>query len=78
VWATDEMVIITVVGAGMRNTPGVSGRVFSVLGQHHLNVVAIAQGSSEVSISMMLDAADTKQAVNTLHSLIVTKNLSEK
>jgi bifunctional aspartokinase / homoserine dehydrogenase 1 len=78
VWATGEMVIITVVGAGMRNTPGVSGRVFSVLGQNHLNVVAIAQGSSEVSISMMLDAADTKQAVNTLHSLIVTKNLSEK
>jgi len=73
VWATDEMVIITVVGAGMRNTPGVSGRVFSVLGQHHLNVVAIAQGSSEVSISMMLDAADTKQAVNTLHALIVPK-----
>jgi len=73
VWATGEMVIITVVGAGMRNTPGVSGRVFSALGQNHLNVVAIAQGSSEVSISMMLDAAVTKQAVNTLHALIVPK-----
>jgi bifunctional aspartokinase / homoserine dehydrogenase 1 len=71
VWATGEMVIITVVGAGMRNTPGVSGRVFSVLGNNHLNVVAIAQGSSEVSISMMLDAADTRQAVRTLHGLIV-------
>jgi aspartate kinase len=71
VWATGEMVIITVVGAGMRNTPGVCGRVFSALGQRHLNVVAIAQGSSEVSISMMLDGADTKQAVNTLHELIV-------
>ncbi len=71
VWATGEMVIITVVGAGMRNTPGVSGRVFSALGQRRLNVVAIAQGSSEVSISMMLDAADTQQAVSTLHGLIV-------
>ena len=71
VWATDEVVIITVVGAGMRSTPGVAGRVFNALGENQVNVIAIAQGSSEVSISMIVDAADTRHAVQTLHALIV-------
>lgn len=71
IWATDEVVIVTVVGEGMRNTPGVSGRVFGALGEKRLNVIAIAQGSSEVSISMVLDAKDTIPATRTLHDLIV-------
>lgn len=71
VWATDEVVIITVVGAGMRNTPGVAGRVFNALGEKEVNVIAIAQGSSEVSISMLIDAADARISVQTLHGLIV-------
>jgi aspartokinase/homoserine dehydrogenase 1 len=70
-WATDEVVIITVVGAGMRNTPGVAGRVFQALGEQTVNVIAIAQGSSEVSISVLIDAADTRVAVQALHALIV-------
>lgn len=71
VWATDEVVIITVVGAGMRSTPGVAGRVFQALGDQEVNVVAIAQGSSEVSISLLVDAADTRAAVQALHALII-------
>ncbi len=71
VWATDEVVIVTVVGAGMRNTPGIAGRIFQALGEHQVNVIAIAQGSSEVSISVLIDAADTRAAVQTLHALIV-------
>lgn len=70
VWATDEVVIITVVGAGMRSTPGVAGRIFQSLGEKNVNVIAIAQGSSEVSISMIVDAADTTLAVQALHELI--------
>ncbi|CAG0990144.1 aspartate kinase [Anaerolineae bacterium] len=71
VWATDDVSIITVVGAGMRHTPGVSGRVFTKLGNHDVNVLAIAQGSSEVSISFVVEAADTDNAVKALHELIV-------
>ncbi len=71
VWATEDVSIITVVGAGMRHTPGVAGRVFSQLGNNDLNVLAIAQGSSEVSISLVVDAADTENAVKALHELIV-------
>lgn len=71
VWSTDDISIITVVGAGMRHTPGVAGKVFSQLGNNNVNVLAIAQGSSEVSISLVVDAADTENAVKALHELIV-------
>lgn len=71
VWATEDVAIITVVGIGMRHTPGVAGRVFSQLGNNGINVLAIAQGSSEVSISLVVDTADTECAVQALHELIV-------
>ncbi|WKZ35959.1 MAG: aspartate kinase [Anaerolineales bacterium] len=71
VWATEDVSIITVVGAGMRHTPGVSGRVFSKLGDDGVNVLAIAQGSSEVSISLVVEAVDTENAVKALHELII-------
>ena len=71
VWATDDVTIVTVVGAGMRSTPGVAGQIFSRLGSQDINVLAIAQGSSEVSISMIIDAGATETAVKALHDLIV-------
>ncbi|GAB4243070.1 MAG: aspartate kinase [Acidobacteriota bacterium] len=71
IWSTDEVVIVTVVGSGMRHTPGVSGRVFGALGDAGVNVIAIAQGSSEVAISMVIDAADAEKAVRALHALIL-------
>jgi aspartokinase/homoserine dehydrogenase 1 len=71
VWSTEDVSIITVVGAGMRHTVGVAGKVFSQLGNNGLNVLAIAQGSSEVSISLVVDSADTENAVKALHELIV-------
>ncbi|MBL8103260.1 MAG: aspartate kinase [Anaerolineales bacterium] len=71
VWMTEDVSIITVVGVGMRHTPGVAGQVFSQLGNSKANVLAIAQGSSEVSISLVVDAADTENAVKALHELIV-------
>ena len=70
IWGTDDVTIVTVVGAGMRNTPGISGRVFSALGANNVNVIAIAQGSSEVSISLVVDAGDTQAALVALHELI--------
>jgi aspartate kinase len=71
VWATEDVSIVTVVGSGMRHTPGVAGRVFSQLGANNVNVLAIAQGSSEVSISLVVASADTEKAVRALHELIV-------
>ena len=71
VWSTDDVSIVTVVGAGMRHTVGVAGRVFGQLGTSGVNVLAIAQGSSEVSISLVVDHSDTENAVKALHQLIV-------
>ena len=71
IWPSEEVVIVTVVAEGMRDTPGIAGRIFSALGEETVNILAIAQGSSEVSISLIVDAKDTERAVRALHKLIV-------
>jgi len=65
----EDVVIVTVVGAGMRGTPGVAGRVFTILGENNVNVVAIAQGASECSISFVIEEANLENAVMRLHEL---------
>lgn len=69
----DDAVIITVVGVGMKYTPGLAGRIFTALGNASVNVIAIAQGSSEVSISLVVDAGEAEEAVRAIHGLIVNK-----
>jgi bifunctional aspartokinase / homoserine dehydrogenase 1 len=71
VWAQSPVTIIMAVGAGMRGTPGIAGQIFSALGEGRVNVIAIAQGSSECGISMVVDGADTNAAVGRIHELIV-------
>jgi len=71
VWMTEDVSIITAVGVGTRNTPGVAGQIFGKLGDNDINVLAIAHGSSDVSISMVVEAKDTENAVKALHQLIV-------
>lgn len=65
----EDIIIITVVGAGMRGTPGISGRVFTVMGENNINVIAIAQGASECSISFVIDEINMEKAVIALHDL---------
>lgn len=67
--AQENVVVVTVVGAGMRGTPGVAGQVFGVLGRERINIHAIAQGSSECSISLVVDMADADLAVARIHDL---------
>ncbi|MBN2084988.1 MAG: aspartate kinase [Anaerolineales bacterium] len=71
--ALENCVIVTVVGEGMRKTHGVSGRIFSALGATSVNVISIAQGSSECSISMVVGKDDEIPAVRAIHALIVSK-----
>ncbi|MBK8021722.1 MAG: aspartate kinase [Chloroflexi bacterium] len=66
--------VITVVGAGMRGTPGVAGRVFSTLGNHRINVIAIAQGASECSISFVISEEERDRAVLALHELALEES----
>ena len=62
--------LIAVVGEGMRHTPGISGKLFSVLGDHNVNIIAIAQGSSERNISFIIKNEEVKPAIRALHSFI--------
>jgi aspartokinase/homoserine dehydrogenase 1 len=64
---TDKLSIVAVVGDGMKHFPGSSGRMFSALGRNGVNVVAIAQGSSERNISAVIDQADVAKSLNALH-----------
>lgn len=70
VWSLDDVTIVTAVGAGMRATPGVAHRVFGALARAGINVVAIAQGS-ECSLSLLLAAADARQAVRRIHEEVI-------
>lgn len=69
--ASEDCAIVTVVGAGMRSTPGIAGKVFSAVGAERVNVIAIAQGSSECSISLVVNASETDTAIRAIHKLIV-------
>jgi bifunctional aspartokinase / homoserine dehydrogenase 1 len=71
--AQDHVVIITVVGAGMRGTPGVAGEVFGILGRERINIHAIAQGSSECSISLVVEREDAEAAVAKIHDLAIVE-----
>jgi aspartate kinase len=70
IWMVDEAVIVTVVGAAIKQTPGVAGRVFGALGAAGINVIAIAMGSSECSISLVVEASAAEAAVRCLHTLM--------
>ena len=71
VWSRNDMVILSVIGSGMRETPGVSARIFGALGRAGINVVAIAQGSSEYSISMVVATEDADNAVRQIHREVI-------
>ncbi len=63
----DEVVVLAVVGAGMKGTPGISGRLFGAMGKTRINVIAIAQGSSEFNISLVVAKGDADEAVRAIH-----------
>ncbi len=63
--------IVAAVGEEMRQRPGIAGRVFDVLGSAGINVRAIAQGSSELNISLVVAGADEKAALNAIHETLL-------
>ena len=59
--------IVAIIGENMRRTPGISGKLFSALGRNGINVRAIAQGSSEVNLSVVVAQHNLSKALNTIH-----------
>jgi bifunctional aspartokinase / homoserine dehydrogenase 1 len=68
VTARPDMSVIAVVGDGMAGTPGIAARVFTALETSAINIVAIAQGSSERNISFVVSGADAATAARKVHS----------
>nr|MDO8113783.1 aspartate kinase [Candidatus Sigynarchaeota archaeon] len=69
----EDMSLIAVVGHGMAYHTGVSGKIFTALGDAGVNVRAIAQGSSELNISILVEPKDLKQAIHAIHEKFITK-----
>ncbi len=61
------MAMLAVVGLGMAGTPGIAARMFRALSDHGVNIVAIAQGSSELNISVVIAARDAETAARGVH-----------
>jgi aspartokinase/homoserine dehydrogenase 1 len=62
-----DLSIIAIVGERMKNTPGISATLFWSLGRNGINVIATAQGSSELNISVVIKSESLKKALNVIH-----------
>lgn len=63
----DNLSIVAVVGENMRKIPGLAGKLFGALGRNGINIGAIAQGSSELNISLVVSKEDERKALNVIH-----------
>ncbi|WKK76057.2 bifunctional aspartate kinase/homoserine dehydrogenase I [Marivirga salinae] len=70
-----DLAIVALVSSQLKNQIGLSGKMFSVLGQNGINIKAIAQGSSEKNISAVIDKKQIKKALNTLHESFFLSDL---
>jgi len=63
----NNLSVIAVVGENMRQKPGIAGKLFGALGKSGINVIAIAQGSSELNISVVVRKEDEAKAIKVVH-----------
>ena len=62
-----DLSVIAIVGEGMRHTPGISAKLFQAMGRNGINVIAIAQGSSELNVSVVISNHSLRKAMNVIH-----------
>ncbi len=72
-----DLSIIAIVGEKMRKTPGISATLFKALGINGINVIATAQGSSELNISVVISNEDLKKALNVIHDGFFLSRIKE-
>ena len=65
----NDLSIVAIVGENMRNAPGVASKMFGALGKNGINIAAIAQGSSELNISAVINRNNLKKALNAIHEV---------
>ncbi len=63
----EHLSVLAIVGENMKQTPGISGKLFHALGRNGINIHAIAQGSSEYNISVIIKRKNIAKALNAVH-----------
>jgi aspartokinase/homoserine dehydrogenase 1 len=71
-----DLLIVSVIGENMHGTPGIAGRLFSALGRVGINVLVIAQGSSERNISFVIEEKNHTPALRTIHAEFLTQHIA--
>jgi aspartokinase/homoserine dehydrogenase 1 len=71
----ENLAMLALVGTNMRNQVGVSGQMFNALGQNGVSIKAIAQGSSERNITIVINQVDLKKSLNVLHESFFTTEI---
>jgi aspartate kinase len=64
----EEVGLLAVVGEGMRGTPGLAGRIFTAISRERVNIIAIAQGSNEMTIAIVVRREGLEKAVRAVHA----------
>ncbi len=64
----EDVGLLAVVGEGMRGTPGLAGRIFTAISRERINIIAIAQGSSELTIAIVVRREGLEKAVRAVHA----------
>lgn len=73
----NDLSVVAIIGEKMRYQPGVAGRLFQALGKNGINIVAIAQGSSELNISVVINKEDETKTLNALHEAFFLSDTTE-
>jgi aspartokinase/homoserine dehydrogenase 1 len=71
----DEMSIVAIIGENMARTPGIAGKLFNAMGKNGINVAAIAQGSSERNLSIVIATKDISKTLNTIHEVFFLSDI---
>ena len=70
-----DLSVIAIVGERMKNTPGISATLFTALGRNGISVIATAQGSSELNISVVIKQENLRKALNVIHEGFFLSNI---
>jgi aspartate kinase len=73
----ENVAVIAVVGSGMRGTKGIAAKVFSSVSKKNINVIMIAQGSSELNLAFVVNNSDCEKAVKTLHEAFILTKINQ-
>lgn len=71
-----DLSIVAIVGENMKHTTGIAGKLFSTMGKSGVNIIAIAQGASELNISWVVKSEELRKTLNVVHeSFFLSENV---